>query len=78
MPAMLNPFGIDCHILKDLASSDVSRSNREKKESGWGPRPRGWPPPSPNRQLLHHTPNVLINPISEVPRLADVAIRRAV
>lgn len=44
MPAMLNPFGIDCHILKDLASSDVSRSNREKKESGWGPRPRGWPP----------------------------------
>lgn len=35
-------------------------------------------PPSSIRRLLHHTPEVVINSISEVPRLADVTIRRAV
>lgn len=43
MQAMFNPSGIDCHILKDLVSSDVSRSNRQEKGSSWGPMPRGRP-----------------------------------
>lgn len=45
-----------------------------KKKSSWGPGRGGLAtpdhPPSSIRRLLHHTPEVVINSISEVPRLA--------
>lgn len=82
MRAMSKPFGIDCHILKDLVSSDGSRSNRAEEETTWGPWPRGWPLLAILQLLfggsLHHTHDVVINPISEVPRLAGAAIRSVV
>lgn len=82
MRAMSKPFGIDCHILKDVASFDGSRSNRAEEQTTWGPWPRGWPLLAILQLLfdgsLHHTPDVVINPSSEVPRLAGAAIRSSV